>query len=143
MHSVLTSLLFFIICWLNSLRSYRFMAPEVYRHETYNETVDVYSYGMIFFYLLDGRPPWPNLAGLDAVRKASELGERPTIPRDVHDRLQLLLQDCWDENPNSRPPFSKIIDILSQYSTDTFHQSSDDVLVTQTAAKDSACCIIQ
>jgi serine/threonine protein kinase len=38
------------------------MAPEVFRHETYNETVDVYSYGMIFFYLLDGRPPWPSLA---------------------------------------------------------------------------------
>ena len=51
--------------------------------------------------------------------------------------------DCWDENPNSRPPFSKIIDVLAQYSTDTFQQSSDDVLVTQTAAKDSNCCIIQ
>ena len=126
-----------------NIRSYRFMAPEVFRHETYNETVDVYSYGMIFFYLLDGRPPWPNLAGLDAVQKASDLGERPTIPRDVHDRLQLLLQDCWDESPNSRPPFSKIIDVLAQYSTDTFQQSSDDVLVTQTA-KDSGCgCVIQ
>ena len=119
------------------------MAPEVFRHETYNETVDVYSYGMIFFYLLDGRPPWPNLAGLDAVRKASDMGERPTIPRDVHDRLQLLLQDCWDENPNSRPPFSKIIDILAQYSKDTFQQSSDDVLVTQTAKGSGCGCIIQ
>jgi serine/threonine protein kinase len=64
-------------------RSYRFMAPEVFRHKVYNETVDTYSYGMIFFYLLVGRPPWPNLAGLDAVRKASDMGDRPNIPRDI------------------------------------------------------------
>jgi serine/threonine protein kinase len=119
------------------------MAPEVFRHEVYNETVDIYSYGMILFYLLVGRPPWPTLAGLDAVRKASEMGDRPNIPRDVDDRLLLLLQDCWDENPNSRPPFNRIIDVLARYSADAFHQNSNDVLITN-EAKDTECgCVLQ
>jgi serine/threonine protein kinase len=119
------------------------MAPEVFRHEVYNETVDIYSYGMIFFYLLVGRPPWPTLAGLDAVRRASDMGDRPNIPRDVDARLQLLLQDCWDENPKARPPFSRIIEILAQYSSDTFKQNSNDVLTAQSNTGNDPCCLIQ
>mmetsp|Transcript_26309 Transcript_26309/g.40367 ORF Transcript_26309/g.40367 Transcript_26309/m.40367 type:complete len:679 (+) Transcript_26309:449-2485(+) len=99
--------------------SYRFMAPEVYRREYYTETVDIYSYAMIFYYLLSGRPPWPTLGGPNAVAKASD-GERPVIPRDWSWRISTLLQQCWDENPNSRPPFSKIIDRLNDYTRDVF-----------------------
>merc|ERR1719491_1894282 len=60
--------------------SYRFMAPEVFRHEGYCQTVDVYSYAMIFYYLLRSTPPWAGLSGLDAVKKAAVDGERPLIP---------------------------------------------------------------
>ena len=95
--------------------SYRFMAPEVFRHESYTETVDVYSYAMIFYYMLDGKPPWPFLNGLVAVRKASNEGDRPPIPRHWDQRLQSLLMDCWNENPHVRPPFSKILRTLNEY----------------------------
>lgn len=101
--------------------SYRFMAPEVYRHEDYNETVDIYSYAMIFFYLLDGRPPWPTLNGLEAVRRASDEGDRPIVPRHWDQRLQAILTDCWDENRNARPTFNRILEILDNYCKDTFH----------------------
>lgn len=96
--------------------SYRFMAPEIYRHLSYNETVDVYSYGMILFYLLDGKPPWSTLNGLVAARKASYEGDRPTIPRSWDNRIQTLLQDCWDENPSARPSFLRILQILRLHS---------------------------
>lgn len=96
--------------------SYRFMAPEVFRHQHYTETVDIYSYGMILFYLLDGKPPWPYDNGLVAVRKAADEGERPTLPRSWDTRLQRLLQDCWDENPSSRPSFKQILQTLSEHS---------------------------
>lgn len=123
--------------------SYRFMAPEVFRHESYNETVDIYSYGMILFYLLVGRPPWPNLAGLDAVRMASDEGDRPTIPRDVDQRVQNLLKECWDDNAKVRPPFSVVIDFLAKYSQDVFHQDSNDVLTTSEHAATGCNCAIQ
>jgi serine/threonine protein kinase len=99
---------------LNSLD--RFMAPEVYRHQPYSETVDVYSYAMILFYLLDGKPPWPYLNGVVAVKKASDEGDRPPIPRNWDDRFQTLLKECWCENPQGRAPFSKILRVLNDYS---------------------------
>jgi serine/threonine protein kinase len=92
--------------------------------------VDVYSYGMIFFFLLVGRPPWHNLAGVDAVRRASEEGDRPSIPRHIDERLQNLLKECWDEHPNVRPPFDRIIDVLVGYSRDVLKQDSNAVLTT-------------
>lgn len=100
----------------NHILSHCRRAPEVFRHEDYNETVDVYSYAMILFYLLDGRPPWPTLNGMEAVRRASDEGERPNIPRHWDSRLQSLLMECWGESGAARPPFSKVLQELDQYS---------------------------
>lgn len=97
--------------------SYRFMAPEVFRHENYNETVDIYSYAMILFYLLEGKPPWPHMNGIRAVQQASMEGERPVVPRSWDARLQSLLQQAWDENPSARPSFKRILTILTEYSS--------------------------
>ena len=65
---------------------------EVFRHEDYTETVDVYSYAMIFFYMLRSTPPWAGLSGLDAVTAAAVDGERPLIPRNVDERLTTLMK---------------------------------------------------
>lgn len=122
--------------------SYRFMAPEVYRHENYNETVDVYSYGMIFFYLIAGRPPWPTLPGLEAVKRAATEGDRPNIPRDLDQRLQNLMKECWDDNPSMRPPFTMITKILTAYSRDVFHDDEDNIVNAEPPSMNSNCCSI-
>ena len=110
--------------------SYRFMAPEVFRHENYDETVDVYSYGMIMFYLLMGKPPWPNFNGLVAVRKAALEGDRPVVPREWDIRLSSLLQECWDENRRSRPTFTRILESLETYSESVFNQRKNSTIET-------------
>ena len=99
----------FLICLLYEtfattyIRSYRFMAPEVFLHEEYTETVDVYSYSMIFYYMLRGIAPWHGLSGVDAATKAAVDGKRFVIPRDVDAKLATLLKRCWDEDPMARP----------------------------------------
>lgn len=105
--------------------SYRFMAPEVYRHEDYTETVDVYSYAMILYNLMDGRPPWPHLNGAVAVKKAAVEGERPILPRRWDERLSNLIQECWDENASVRPSFQKILTVLDEYMTSKFKIDAD------------------
>ena len=100
--------------------SYRFMAPEVYLHKDYNETVDVYSYAMIMYYLLSGKPPWPTLDGLVAVRQAANDGDRPIVVRKWDQRLASLLVQCWDENTSLRPPFHKILVVLADYVREYF-----------------------
>jgi serine/threonine protein kinase len=109
------------------------MAPEVFRHQDYNETVDIYSYAMILYYLLVGRPPWPQLPGMEAVKRATEEGDRPTIPREMDARLQSLMKECWDENPSLRPPFTTITKMLAAFSKDVFKENENDVSVAPPA----------
>lgn len=83
----------------------------------------MYSFSMIFYYLLDGKPPWPTLNGLVAVRKAANDGDRPPIPRGWDERLQSLLQECWSENPAVRPPFRRILKVVNEYASKSFDSS--------------------
>ncbi|KAL3809007.1 hypothetical protein ACHAXA_000287 [Cyclostephanos tholiformis] len=106
---------------------YRYMAPEVFRCEKYTESVDVYSFSMILYHMLMGRPPWAGLSELDAITKAAIDGERPLIPRSVDERLCTLLKRCWDENPRTRPSFEEIVSCLSLYSHDVFKTNDKEV----------------
>ncbi len=107
--------------------SYRFMAPEVFRHENYTETVDVYSFAMIFYYLLAGRPPWEQLDGLMAVSKAAHEADRPIIDRFWDLELTGLMQRCWAETPSARPSFSTILEELEDYSTTALHMDANKI----------------
>ena len=115
-------------------------APEVFRHEEYTETVDVYSYAMIFYYMLRGIPPWSGLSGVDAATKAAVDGDRPFIPRYVDERLATLLKRCWDVNPRARPSFEEIVRSLAIYSHDVFKTDDRDVALA-TENKGCACVI--
>lgn len=42
------------------------MAPEVFRHEPYNEKVDTYSFAMLMYFLTAGHAPWPMLNGVSS-----------------------------------------------------------------------------
>lgn len=53
------------------------MAPEVFRHEPYNNKVDVYAFAMICYQLLEGLPPFYTLDAISAARAAAEDGLRP------------------------------------------------------------------
>lgn len=55
------------------------MAPEVFRHEPYNSRVDVYSYSMIVYQLLEYRPPFADMDPVDAARAAAIDHVRPNF----------------------------------------------------------------
>lgn len=96
----------------------------------------VYSYSMIFYYMLRSVAPWHNLSGVDAATKAAVDGERPLIPRDVDERLATLLKRCWDEDPRARPSFEEIIRSLAVYSHDVFQTDDREIALV----KDEATC---
>ena len=92
--------------------SFRFMAPEVFRHEQYGRPVDVYSFAMILYYMLEGAPPWADLDGVTAVRAAALQHDRPPIPRHWEIQLKHLLSASWAEEPHARPSFAAVLEIL-------------------------------
>ena len=102
--------------------TYLYMAPEVFRHEPYNAKVDVYSFGIILFELLDGGVPFTKkVHPLDAARRAALLHARPgwgmgatskglrRAPRPPPPpALRALVEACWRPDPAARPDFAEI-----------------------------------
>ena len=108
--------------------AYRFMAPEVYRHEAYNERVDQYSFAMILFNMVKGEAPFAGTAGLKVAEMAATRMVRPQIPRSLDANLANLMRSCWDDLPSSRPPFGKVLEILKEVHQSQFGCTYEELL---------------
>jgi serine/threonine protein kinase len=91
------------------------MAPEVFRHEPYNSSVDVYSYSMIAYQLLEFQPPFAGVDPVDAARQAALYDRRPAFinlaaaasaPKAA---LRALIERCWAPNAEDRPSFPEVV----------------------------------
>ncbi|KAK9861467.1 hypothetical protein WJX84_003285 [Apatococcus fuscideae] len=97
--------------------SYRYMAPEVFRHEPYNIKVDVYSFAMILYQLLEHCAPFQGMDPVEAAQKAALQNVRPKFKNlDSKTRpmpeLKKLVIAAWDPNPERRPDMRAVVDIL-------------------------------
>ena len=61
--------------------SYRYMAPEVYKHEAYGPKVDVYAFAMIAYQAFTNLQPFMDMEGILAARAAAQ-GSRPKFPKN-------------------------------------------------------------
>jgi len=94
--------------------SYRYMAPEVFRHEPYNSSVDVYSYSMIMFQLFEFQPPFSGMDPIEAARQAALYDLRPQFialqgPGVAKSDIKALIERCWSANAENRPSFEQIV----------------------------------
>ncbi|KAK1289913.1 Serine/threonine-protein kinase HT1 [Acorus calamus] len=94
--------------------SYRYMAPEVFKHRKYDKKVDVFSFAMILYEMLEGDPPLVNLEPYEAAKHVSE-GHRPTFRvKGLLPDLKDLTDQCWAADMNRRPPFLEILKRLEK-----------------------------
>lgn len=96
--------------------TYRYMAPEVIRHEPYTFTADVYSFGVCLWELLTRGVPFATQTPLQAAYSVAE-GCRPVIPDKVPDHIQKIVTACWDQGGSNRPIFSKLVQIMDEFLT--------------------------
>ncbi|EGC31480.1 hypothetical protein DICPUDRAFT_99201 [Dictyostelium purpureum] len=96
---------------MTSIGNPRWRAPEVTKGQKYSEKVDVFGFGMILYEMFTRRVPFHEHEQVQASFKIAS-GERPTLPSSVDSRWINLIQLCWDQNPNNRPSFAQILDII-------------------------------
>jgi len=86
------------------------MAPEIMMFQKFNEKVDVYSYGIVCWELLTRHIPFRHHSNYEKFKRAVCLNhERPDIPPECEESLRVLINNCWDKNPNKRPSFTDIL----------------------------------
>ncbi|KAJ0721106.1 putative dual-specificity kinase TKL-Pl-5 family [Helianthus annuus] len=94
--------------------SYRYMAPEVFKHRKYDKKVDVFSFAMILYEMLEGEPPLSNLEAYEAAKYVAE-GHRPIFKsKGYTPELKELTENCWAADMNKRPSFLDILKRLEK-----------------------------
>ncbi len=121
--------------------SYRYMAPEVYRHEPYGRPVDVYSFSLVFFFMIYGLPPWPETDDTRAVRLAALEGDRPRIPRSWDKAIAQLLRASWADDPAARPSFAAVLEELNKYHVAEFKTSYESSIGSGAGGSCGACAL--
>lgn len=89
--------------------SYRYMAPEMIRHESYNEKVDVYSFGVLVNEIFARVKPFPDLLPVHAALGVARNSRRPSQKNISNERLKRLIQKCWAQKSEERPGWDWII----------------------------------
>ncbi|KAG5547591.1 hypothetical protein RHGRI_013330 [Rhododendron griersonianum] len=105
--------------------TYRWMAPEVIEHKSYDHKADIFSFGIVMWELLTGKIPYEYLTPLQAAVGVVQQGLRPTIPKNAHPKLAELLRKCWQQDPTSRPDFSEITETLQQIAKEVEGEGDD------------------
>jgi len=99
--------------------TYRWMAPEVIRHESYSSNADVYSFGVVLWQLITREVPFPTLTPIQTAYAVAE-GSRPDIPSSTPEQLRDIILACWDEDSERRPSFTYIVMALADYAKMAF-----------------------
>ncbi|EFJ09171.1 hypothetical protein SELMODRAFT_130298 [Selaginella moellendorffii] len=94
--------------------SYRYMAPEVFKHDKYDKSVDVFSFGMILYEMFEGNAPFFHMEPYSAASTVAD-GERPSFKAKGYTaEMKELIENCWQDSPALRPSFPTIIERLER-----------------------------
>ncbi|KAI4304153.1 hypothetical protein MLD38_039704 [Melastoma candidum] len=89
-----------------------YVAPEIYKDETFDRSVDAFSFGLILYEMIEGVQPFHPASPEEAARMICLEGQRPSFRiklKTYSPDLKELIEECWDPEPLVRPTFSEII----------------------------------
>ncbi|KAJ6741345.1 SERINE/THREONINE-PROTEIN KINASE HT1-LIKE [Salix purpurea] len=98
-------------------RSNVYMAPEIYKDEIFDRSVDAYSFGALLYEMLEGVQPFYPKSPEEAVKLMCLENKRPQFKiklRSYPPDLRELIDECWLSEPVGRPTFSEIITRLDR-----------------------------
>ncbi|XP_062518916.1 uncharacterized protein LOC134194033 [Corticium candelabrum] len=87
----------------------RWRAPELRLREPYDTSVDLYSFGIVFWEIWTRELPFNQYRFDHQVSEAVARNERPVIPEDCPQPLAMIMKSCWSSKPSDRLSFDKVI----------------------------------
>jgi serine/threonine protein kinase len=93
-----------------------YVAPEVLRGKPYTQAADIYSFGMIMYFVATRRQPFANRAHDNILAMNICSGIRPEInDQEIPECYINLMERCWDSNPDNRPSATEIEKLIDLF----------------------------
>ena len=91
----------------------RYFPPEYWMNKEYTKASDVYSFSLIFYEIMTSEIPFKEYNSIYRLsRKVSRKGIRPEFTKPIPSCYRKLIEDCWAQNPDRRPTFDEIVEVL-------------------------------
>lgn len=74
----------------------------------YTTAVDVYSFGITLWAMVERQVPYHEIANVWAIPMHVKKGKRPMISDHHPSDLRHLMSSCWDADPQKRPSMTDI-----------------------------------
>lgn len=109
-----------------------FTAPELLMDKEHGFPVDVFSYAFVLYFLFTNDIGMRKHFAMSIFGLICK-GSRPNRPDDIPDHYWELIQNCWKQNPDERPTFEDITNILrdDKYALEEFGMKTDLNLLHQ------------
>mmetsp|Transcript_120854 Transcript_120854/g.188812 ORF Transcript_120854/g.188812 Transcript_120854/m.188812 type:complete len:467 (+) Transcript_120854:62-1462(+) len=93
--------------------SWRYMAPEVARHQVYTEKVDIYSFGLVLYFMSSGRQPFHEYDNAEKILDDYAKGDEPR-PRlnECPPVFRPIMEAAWHPRPSDRLEAGELIELL-------------------------------
>jgi serine/threonine protein kinase len=93
-----------------------YVAPEVLKGEKYTQAADIYSLGMLMYFIATGKQPFYDRAHDQYLVISIYKGIRPEINEPEAPKCYIdLMKRCWDSNPDKRPNINEIFDLMKLF----------------------------
>ncbi|POG58599.1 kinase-like domain-containing protein [Rhizophagus irregularis DAOM 181602=DAOM 197198] len=93
-----------------------YVAPEVLKGKPYTQAADIYSFGMIMYFVGTGKQPFSDCAHDKILALKICNGIRPEINESEAPKCFIdLMKKCWDSNPGNRPKITEILELIDLY----------------------------
>ncbi|GBF90534.1 hypothetical protein Rsub_03530 [Raphidocelis subcapitata] len=96
--------------------TYLYMAPEVMRHDEYDASADVWSFGVMLSEIATRQKPYHTtfMTPVQIALAVSSGKLRPSVPAYIPVQLSALIARCCDPNPAKRPSMKEATNDLRQ-----------------------------
>uniref|UniRef100_A0A8D8YNY4 receptor protein-tyrosine kinase n=1 Tax=Cacopsylla melanoneura TaxID=428564 RepID=A0A8D8YNY4_9HEMI len=92
----------------------RWMSPEALYDNIFSVKSDIWSFGVLIWEIVTlGSTPYPGMAAADVMKKVRD-GYRLEKPDHCRRELYNIMYYCWDKEPNERPNFKELCDLLEK-----------------------------
>ncbi|KAM3938043.1 mast/stem cell growth factor receptor Kit isoform 3-T3 [Leptodactylus fuscus] len=104
----------------------KWMAPESIFHCVYTFESDVWSYGILLWEIFSlGSSPYPRIPVDSKFYKMIKEGYRMLSPECAPAELYEIMKSCWNSDPEKRPTFKQIVQMVEQQLSDKGHKISN------------------
>lgn len=90
-----------------------YLAPEILISRTYSKKSDVYAFSLILYEIVTNKRPFESCEDvLKLFEEVSVYKTRPEFDNEIPKCYKNLIEKCWSHDPQDRPTFDEILDIL-------------------------------